>query len=322
MQLRTKLILVVVTLAGCGGTGDEPPEADDPVARVLAADPLAEPQATSLLGGALYARPDSAGILEEPDQALREHPDSVELLIAAARERRNVWHYRQAMALYTRAAELAPGDWRPYRFRGHRHLSVREFDDGIRDLERARDLAPLNWDVAYHLGLAYFLAGRFDDAADEYMRCLALDDSPEAQALQGETFRSCSENADDVESRVAMTEWATRALLRAGRSEDAETLLAGVAEDWAVEENVAYFHDLLYHKGVMSLDDLLRGVDEGTYRLETVGYGIVNQFLVQGDTARAVEILHTLVADPWWPGFGRLAAEAELVRLGVDETPP
>ncbi|MCA9736199.1 MAG: tetratricopeptide repeat protein, partial [Gemmatimonadetes bacterium] len=109
-------------------------------------------------------------------------------------ERRNVWQYRQAMRLYTRAAELAPEDWRPWRFRGHRHLSVREFDAGIADLERARELAPYNWDVAYHLGLAYFLAGRFSEAADAYMRCLDLAEDAEAAAAQSEEFRSCSQN--------------------------------------------------------------------------------------------------------------------------------
>lgn len=290
--------------------------ADNPVEAILAADALAEPQTVSLFGEPLFARPDSAGALVEPDRALRAAPDDVERLIAAARERRNFWQYRQAMALYTRAAELAPNDWRPYRFRGHRHLSVREFDAGIADLERARDLAPLNWDVAYHLGLAYFLAGRFSDAADEYLRCMDLADDADAQAAQTDGFRSCSQNADDPESYVAMAEWAARALLRADRPDDARALLDGIAEDMTIEENLAYYHDLLYHKGVLTIDDLMAGVDQELYRLETVGYGIVNQLIVEGDTTRAVEILETLVADPWWPGFGRLAAEAELVRLG------
>ncbi len=309
----------LVGAIGCAVSDDSGSAGQSVVEAVLSADALAEPQTTSLFGEPLFAKQDTAGALAEADRALGADPDNVELLIAAARERRNFWHYRQAMALYTRAAELAPEDWRPYRFRGHRHLSVREFDAGIADLERARDLAPFNWDVAYHLGLAYFLAGRFTEAADEYMRCMAMADKPEAESAQGDSFRSCSQNRDDPESYVAMAEWAARALLRADRPDDSRVLLDRIEEGWEIEENLAYYHDLLYHKGVLTQGDLLSGVEQGSYRLETVGYGIVNQVIAEGDTARAVDILQTLVADPWWPGFGRLAAEAELVRLGAPQ---
>ncbi|HUE97228.1 MAG TPA: tetratricopeptide repeat protein, partial [Longimicrobiaceae bacterium] len=249
------------------------------------------------------------------DSALAEAPGDVERLIEAGRVRRNFWHYRQAMALYTRAAELAPGDWRPYRFRGHRHISLRDFDEAIVDLERARELAPLNWDVAYHLGLAYFLAGRFDDAADEYLRCLGLADDEAARTAASPDFRSCSANGDDPESWVAMTEWAVRGLMRAGRDEEAQQLLAEVPADLEVEENIAYYHTLLLYKGEMSADELLNPGPDAPYRLETVGFAVANWMLARGDTAEARVVLEQLVQDPWWPGFGRIAAEAELARL-------
>ncbi len=278
-------------------------------------DPLAEPQAISLFGEELYAMADTTGAVAAADSALAESPNNVELLIAAGRVRRNFWHYRQAMALYSRAIELAPEDWRAYRYRGHRHISTRDFDRAIIDLERARNLAPFNWDVAYHLGLAYFLAGRFDDAAVEYVRCLELADDEAARDAQREDFRSCSENGDDVESFVAMTEWAVRALRRSERHDEASLLLAEIEPDLPVTENVAYYHDLLYYKGLKSAEQLLAPGDGAPYRLETVGFGVANWFLVVGDTARAVEILEQIAVDPWWPGFGRIAAEAELARL-------
>ena len=151
--------------------------------------------------------------------------------------------------MYSRAIELAPDDWRPYRFRGHRHISLREFDAAIVDLEVARELAPLNWDVSYHLGLAYVLAGRFPEAADEYLRCLALADDEAAVAAQTDGFRSCSENRNDPESLVAMTEWAVRAALRSGREDVASRLLDGIPDDLEIRENLAYYHDLLFYKG-------------------------------------------------------------------------
>jgi tetratricopeptide (TPR) repeat protein len=279
------------------------------------ADVTAEPQAISLFGEPLYAMADTTGQIAEADAALAEDPENVELLIAAGRVRRNFWQYRQAMELYGRALELAPGDWRPYRFRGHRHISLRQFDEAIADLEAARDRAPLNWDVAYHLGLAYYLAGRFDDSADEYGRCLGLAEDAAARMAQVDTFRSCSQNADDPESLVAMTEWAVRASLRAGRAAEVDALLHAIPEDLAVEENVAYYHDLLFYKGLRTADELLSPGPDAPYRRETVGYGVANWRIVQGDTAAAVTLLEELTQDPWWPGFGRIAAEVELARI-------
>jgi len=272
-----------------------------------------EPQATSLLGEPLYAMEDTSGVIAEADRALAESPGDVELLIAAGRVRRNFWQYRQAMKLYSQAIELAPDDWRPYRFRGHRHISVREFDEAVVDLERARELAPLNWDVAYHLGLAYFVSGRYSDAADEYARCLGMAEDEEALAAQGENFRSCSQNRDDPESLVAMAEWGVRAALRAGRDSLAAGILAQIPVDLQVEENLAYYHDLLVYKGVMPAEELL--APNAPYRRETVGFGLANWYLAQGDTVQAITLLEELAQDPWWPGFGRIAAEAELVRL-------
>jgi tetratricopeptide (TPR) repeat protein len=276
---------------------------------------LDDPQTLSLFGDELYAQEDTTGQIADADRALMEDLENVDLLIDAGRVRRNFWHYRQAMELYTRAAELAPEDWRPYRFRGHRHMSLRQFDQAIDDLERARDLAPLNWDVAYHLALAYFYAGRFDDAADEYVRCLDLADDPEAQAADSEAFRSCSANGDDPESMVAMTEWAVRSLMRAGRHDEAEALLSALPDDLSIQTNVAYHHNLLVTRGEMDRQEVLDPGPDGPYRRETVGYGVANLMIVEGDTTGAVELLRELMDDPWWPGFGRIAAEVELARL-------
>lgn len=328
---RLGLVALLTLVSACGDAPEPPPAtgAADPagveadwLTTLVAADPLMRPQATSLFGEELYAQIDTTGAVAEADAALLASPDDVELLIAAGRVRRNVWQYRQAMQLYDRAAELAPGDWRPVRFRGHRHLSVREFDQGIADLERARELAPMNWDVAYHLGLAYFLAGRFDDAADEYLRCLELAEDPAAlEAASDPDFRSCSANASDPESLVAMMEWAVRALQRAGRDAEVDELVSSLGSDLPVEENIAYYHNLLLHRGEMSEEQLLDLGPDSPYRLETVGFGIANRRLARGDTTGAVDLLRQLAADPWWPGFGRIAAEAELVRLGERPTP-
>lgn len=304
-RVRVALTVFALPLALACADAPDPPEAP----------PAREPEAVSLLGEPLFAMEDTVGEIAAADSALIETPDDVELLIAAARVRRNWWQYREEVAIYTRVLQLAPEDWRPWRFRGHRWISLRDFEAAARDLERARELAPLNWDVAYHLGLAYFVSGRFADAADEYVRCLGLAGDTAAAAADSDAFRSCARNGTDPESRVAMTEWAVRALLRAGRQAEADALVAAVPAGLDVSENVAYYHALLYSKGLKSADELLAAGRAGEpYRLETVGYGVATRLLVAGDTAAAFEIFDELARDPWWPGFGRIAAEAELSR--------
>jgi tetratricopeptide (TPR) repeat protein len=315
-RLTVPFAAAALLLSACG-TDREAADPQEAIPEIVM-DPIEAaraPQAVSLFGDSLYALEDTTGAIAEADRALEDAPDDVDLLIAAARVRRNFWQYRQEMALYTRAMELAPDDWRLFRFRGHRFISVREFDAAIRDLERARELAPMNWDVAYHLGLAYYLAGRFQDAANEYLRCLELSDDAGAETAQAPGFRSCSQNRDDPESLVAMTEWAVRAASRAGMEEETAELLEQIPAGLELRENVAYYHDLLFYKGVLTADELLNPGPDAPYRMETVGYGVANWFLVQGDTAGAVGLLEELVQDEWWPGFGRIAAEVELARL-------
>jgi len=307
---------------GAGGSGDSgsPGNLPEWLAQVMEEDARGSAQAVSLLGEELRAMDPvdeaMAEAIAAADAALRADPGNVELLIEAGRVRRNAWQYRQEMSFYTRAMELDADDWRPWRFRGHRFLSVREFDAGIRDLERARELAPRDWDVAYHLGLAYFLAGRFGEAADEYLRCFALAEGGDAEVagdLPGS--RSCTANATDPESQVAMMEWTVRSLLRAGRAEEAERLFMSLPADLEVGTNVAYHHNLLLYRGEKTEEELLDIRPDGPYRLETVGFGIANRRLAQGDAAGAEALLRELAADPWWPGFGRIAAEVEVARL-------
>lgn len=280
-------------------------------------DPLAEPQARSLFGEDLYARPDT-GEVAGADAALAEAPDDVELLLVAARVRWDFWQYRQAIAIYTRVMELAPEDWRAHAYRGIRQASVREFDGAVRDLEAARVLAPLDYDVSYYLGFAYFLTGRYEEAANEYLRCFALADDPDARAALGEGLRSCAIIAADAEWKVAMTDWAIRALRRAGRHDEAMRFLDDIDPETPIESNNHYFDLLLYYKGLKSESELLSVGADGPYRFETVGYGVANWLLLEGETERAVEILEKCAADPWWPGYGRIAAEVDLVRLSEE----
>ncbi len=275
--------------------------------------------ATSLFGEPLHPRPHpDPKVLEVLEADLAAAPDDVEAVLALARELRNAFRYDEAIALYTRAVDLAPDDWRPWRFRGHRMLSTRRFDEGVADLERARELAPFNFDVAYHLGLAYYLVGRFDDSAAEYGRCVALAGDADARARDAAgdlgDQRTCMSIATSDDARVAVEEWRYRALRQAGRHDEARAVAEAIPMEMGVSANGAYHLALLAHTGRADPAPLvLPFPPEG--RFETRAYGVALDEWFDGDRDRALLLLRRIAADPHWPGFGRLAAEADLTRM-------
>ena len=72
-----------------------------------------------------------------------------------------------------------------YRWRGHRYLSVREFDRALDDLTRGSRLDSTNYGIWYHLGIVRYARGDFAAAADAFAR--AQRRPPDAAELTGAT---------------------------------------------------------------------------------------------------------------------------------------
>jgi tetratricopeptide (TPR) repeat protein len=268
------------------------------------------PQVVSALGKRFFAKADTEGSIAKADAALAADPGNVDLLIAAGRAHDVALQFDMSIPLYTKAAGLAPEDVRAYRFRGHRYISTRKFEPAITDLERAQALAPSSFDVAYHLGLAYFLSARFQDAAKAYRTCLDRK-TPGSTLPAG--WRDCA--ALDDESRIGISDWLYRSLRRAGRAEEAKTLLAGIAEGLAVKENEAYYRALLFYKGARTEAQVLPDEVFKENTSVTVGYGLANFYLAEGQTPKACALMRRLTEDEaHWNAFGYIGAEADLTR--------
>jgi tetratricopeptide (TPR) repeat protein len=276
-----------------------------------------KPQVVSAFAKQYFARADTDGAIAKANAALAADPGNLDLIIAAARAHDVALQFDASIALYTKAINMAPDDVRAYRFRGHRYISTRSFGPAITDLERAIELAPSSFDVAYHLGLAYFLTARFPAAARTYQRC--LDRKAPGPGLP-DGWRDCAALSSaaavrDEESRIGMNDWLYRSLRRAGRAEEAKTLLAGVPEGLAVKENEAYYRALLFYKGARTEAQVLpeEAFKENTG--VTVGYGLANFYLAEGQTAKACSLMRRLVDDEaHWNAFGFIGAEADLTR--------
>jgi tetratricopeptide (TPR) repeat protein len=282
--------------------------------------PQGKPEATSLLGKPLHAAAPSPDALENLDAARKawaENARDADTLIWFGRRAGYVQRFRDAIGIFTEGIALHPGDARMYRHRGHRYISVREFDRGIADLTRAAQLvagkpdqvepdgqpnarniptSTLNSNIYYHLGLAHYLKGDFENALKAYRECAKF-----------------SKNADMT---VATSHWLYMTLRRLDRDADARVVLEPITKGMDVIENGSYHKLLLLYKGGADADALLRSAKAGGIDAVTVGYGVGNWHLYNGRRDRAMQIFRDVVessADQW-PAFGYIAAEAEISR--------
>lgn len=314
MHLHRIPIAIVATAAlACGG-GRASPSVDAPFG----------PEAISLLGVPLHAVRDTAGVMARADVELADDPDNVTMIINAGIARAAARRFNSAIEMFTRGIEKYPNEARLYRFRGHRYLSLRRFEDAVRDLERAVALDSTNYDITYHLALAYYLTQRYADAASAIEKCMAFADNPKWQAVEEARvnpiwYRSCMSVKTDDDARAAMLDWRYRALRRAGKHADARRLARGVSEGWSTQGNTPYYRALLFYRGIRDETSTLDSLSAaGELSFVTGAYGVANWHLMEGDTARARALFEQIVAGNQWPAFGFIGAEVDLARMRAD----
>ena len=257
--------------------------------------------------------------LAEARAAVERSPDDADALIWLGRRTAYLGRYREAIEIFSRGIERHPDDARFYRHRGHRYITVREFDQAIADLESAARLiagkpdeiepdglpnarniptSTLQSNVWYHLGLARYLKGDFDGALAAYRECLKVSTNPDML--------------------TATTHWLYMTLRRLGREEEAPRVLEPIHAGMDIIENQAYYRLLLMYKGELTPEELRAGVS-GDLDPATIGYGLGNWHLYNGRREEAVRTFREVLAGGNWSAFGYIAAEADLKRL--DEAP-
>ncbi len=282
-------------------------------------------EAISLLGDTLRTFALSAEVLARYERQLAEArsayertPTNADSIIWLGRRLAYLGRIREAIDVYTRGISIHPQNPWLYRHRGHRYITVREFDRAIADLERAASLVvgkpdevepdgqpnalnqpigTLHSNIDYHLALAHYLKGDFERALPIYQREL--------------------DNARNDDRRVSIAYWYYLSLRRLGRADAAAAVLAPISGRMNVIENDSYLRLLLLYKRELPVDSVLvpapgGGVMSVTYA--TAAYGIGIWHLMNGRDAEAEQILRRIVAGGQWGAFGYIAAEAELAR--------
>ncbi|MEK7831447.1 MAG: tetratricopeptide repeat protein [Acidobacteriota bacterium] len=260
-----------------------------------------KPEIVSPLGVKHFANADEKGEIAAAEAKLAADPKNIDLLIALGRAQANVWRYNDAIATYTRGIKMAPNDARLYRHRGHRYISTRQFDKAVADMTKAAKLNDKDFDIWYHLALAHYLKGQFAQAANAYERCRQV---AEADA---------TDKRDD--SVIAVSDWLYMTYRRMNKPAEAAKVLERITPEMKVKENKSYFDRLLFYKGLKMESDLVNVEKATDLEIATVGYGIGNWHLYNGNRAKAEELFRKIVGGKYWPAFGFIAAETELARF-------
>lgn len=206
---------------------------------------------------------------------------------------------REAVEAYSRAIALDPFNGVIYRYRGHRHLSCWQFVDAMADFTTAARLLPEGhpeeWNVWYHLGLAWYLQGEYAQAEQAYKHCYDITDR------------------SDLINFCPITDWLWRTEMRLGKTEEAKALIAALPADFDIEmEPCGYSRVCAMYQGRVKPEELIKGrmLPE---RLDamTMVYALSNYYYVMGDEKRSNELIEETLSfgdTEWWCAFGYLAA--------------
>jgi tetratricopeptide (TPR) repeat protein len=250
--------------------------------------------------GVEYRSQADTGTVARAEHALMADPGSVERILQLALAQSGVRQFREAIQTLTRGLAIAPDHAVLYRWRGHRHLSVREFDRALADLTRGDRLDSTNYGILYHLGIVRYARGDFAGAA--------------------EAFRRAQPRAPDAGELAGSTDWLWMSLSRAGKGAEAQAMLDRRPDSLPVSN--AYSQRLRLYRGEIGPAEVITAADTGDVAVATLSYGIGNWYLVRGDTARARSWFDRAVDSGGWPAFGFILAEIDLGRLPVTPAAP
>jgi tetratricopeptide (TPR) repeat protein len=256
--------------------------------------------------------------LKEAQTQYEAHPKNADAIIWLGRRLAYLGRFTDAIDTFTKGAALFPTDARFYRHRGHRRITLRQFNLAIADLKKASELvkgkpdeiepdgqpnarniptSTLQFNIWYHLGLAYYLTGQNNKAVDAYRECLKVSRSPDRL--------------------VSTTHWLYMTLRRLKRNDEAAKALEAITEGMDVIENAGYYNLILMYKGIVPAERLL---DEALKQGESAAshsvlYGIGNWHLYNGQREQAAETFRKIVSSNQWTSFGFIAAEVDLKKL-------
>lgn len=306
--MKQLYLLALLAVIGCASQPDQKSAA-------VTLPPGAE--AVSFSGKPLYARkPDSivarrsdsllSIIKSKPSLSEDDYVEVGRLLVTGNR-------FRDAIANYTEGISKYPESFRLYRWRGHRYINLRQIDDAIVDLNKARDLmasqpeameiggdgkptATTQHQVWYHIGIYHYFK-------KDYASCAAA-------------FEKALEATKEPNNIAGASDWLYNAYQRMGEKSKAENVLTPFTLDYPIEDKTyPYFRRLLLFKKLITPDELIDlSKDPATMTVQdmTKLYGLANFYAYNGNADQANELYKKVILTDQWAGFACAGAELDV----------
>ncbi|PKV51857.1 hypothetical protein ATE84_3957 [Aquimarina sp. MAR_2010_214] len=250
---------------------------------------------------------------EKAKQDFLADSDNVENIIWYGRRTAYLGKYKEAIEIYSDGIKKYPNEARLYRHRGHRYISIREFDKAIDDLKHATTLiegkenniepdglpnalnipvSSLHGNIWYHLGLAYYLKDDMKKAYHAYLNC-----------------RNLKSNDDNTASS---TNWLYMIQRRMGNENKAKEVLDMITNDMTIIENTSYYNLCRFYKKILPIDSLQ--IEKDTPQDDATRYGLANWFFYNGNKEKARIRLQEILNGKSRSSFGYIAAESDYSR--------
>lgn len=249
-------------------------------------------------------------------EAYLKNTSDPDALIWYGRRAAYLGQFQEAIHIYTTGIQDHPKDARMYRHRGHRYISLREYDKAIIDLETAVKLienqkdevepdglpnkrnipiSTLHGNIWYHLGLAYYLKNDLNNALNAFSNRTVTEKYP-----------------DNI---VSGGHWLYMILRRMGKDKEANDALREVSKNMDIIENLSYYKMCQFYKELITEQELK---PEGTNSAsnDVLTYGLGNWYLYhKKDTIKAKEYYKHLIENGNKYSFAYLAAESDWNRI-------
>ncbi|PCE66443.1 tetratricopeptide repeat protein [Sediminicola luteus] len=307
MKKSILVLLALAAMASCKSKKVVP----EPLPKIKAL------QGSSLLGLPLVSPDldkveDSTKILNYRQAEARYEKDpSADNLIWLGRRMGYLGDYAKAITLFSKGVAEFPDDARFYRHRGHRYITLRQYDYALADFDKGITLiqgtddviepdgipndanipvSSLHTNLYYHKGVAHYLKNEMQAAEKAFSHGLAISTN------------------DDM--RVAYINWLYLIKKRLDKNEAAKEILFSINTDQEIIENTAYHKNLLFFKGVLTQKQLNPEKANAATK-----YAYANALYFQGDITKSKAALKQIVAQDHWTAFAYMAAEADLSRM-------
>jgi tetratricopeptide (TPR) repeat protein len=242
---------------------------------------------------ALYAKNENEKALEAYDRAAALDATRADVPLGRCRTLARLARHTDAVEACSRAIALDPRNWEAIRDRGHYLINLNRVDEGLADMQKAAAMKQGDYQIDYHLGLAYFIK-------QDYAKAVPV-------------WQACVKDAPELANKVACYGWLYPSLKKAGREADAATALEA-ALALGAKPDVAYMNRLMLFKGTLSEADAAKQMEANALQQATVGYSIGLWHELNGRADKAREYYQKATASDARTAFGHVAATNALMR--------